>query len=58
MNKIHRVHGIFRNIDSLCLFLKDEIMVRFFVQTDVVSFPFKFNEQKVSKTFLCINHFR
>ena len=50
--------GIFRNIDSLCLLLKDELIIRVFVQTDVVTFLFKFNEQKMSKTFLCINHFR
>ena len=57
MNRIIR-YGIFRNIDSVCLLFKDELVIRFFVQTDVVTFPFKFNEQKVSKTFLCINHFR
>ena len=48
MNRIIR-YGIFRNIDSVCLLFKDELVIRFFVQTDVVTFPFKFNEQKVSK---------
>ena len=32
--------GIFRDIDSLCLLLKDELMIRLFVHTDVVTFSF------------------
>ena len=43
--------GIFRNIDSLCLLLKGGLIKTFFVHTDVVTFSFQFNKQKVSKLF-------